>query len=56
MDVLEPLDPFRDHPLYPKACGAVLAEKRTTGIHAALTQARSIAEAMGDVALEKRMR
>lgn len=56
MDVLEALEPFKAHPLYGKASGAVLAEKRACGIHAALSKADEIAGAMTDDALLKRIR
>lgn len=56
MDVTEALEPFKAHPLYPMARGAVIAEKRDYGIHAALKKADEIAGAMTDDALLKRIR
>jgi hypothetical protein len=55
-DVLAALEPHRDNPLYPRACVAVLLEKRTCGAQAAIRLAEDIAGRMEDVALERKIR
>jgi hypothetical protein len=53
---LEPLAKFKDHPLYPRASGEVLATKRRAGVNAARMHAYNIADAMADQSLERYLR
>lgn len=56
LDVLKPLEPFRDEWLYADARNAVLTVKRLWGYHRARARAERIAIEMADIALERKMR
>lgn len=54
--VLEPLEKFRKHSLYPQAQATVLMVKRKHGIPAARMRAYNIADAMTDELLLRKLR